>query len=361
MSEEKTEHKNAPSRRSSTATLSDLSKAFWLLDERIGYLGHQGDPFPDADVYDLGKCLDKIASTKDLAHQLSKRFRNPKIRETLIVLARLRSELELAHSKLGFAAAPSFSETPGDAEQTANDLAAMEKEVQSNLNEVYDKLLPAIKQTYHRDLITIAATLEADSLLPDEHIENEWAPEGTECKDFQKKTANEVLGLVLEAGSRAYFRKQVEAFDCKVKEHQAEMEQIKKDYEANPKLKAEAEEVIDRACAKGSNENPDVFDCVEGKGYLENFKNYIYYDNGNYWGPIAQTPDLVHYMTEFLDCPFPDNHKQLPNDDEKLICYYTLLAVVHDRFVSENTIFCEPYFFNSNGWPATLWRRIKQG
>ncbi|MHC4133147.1 MAG: hypothetical protein ACYSSP_13050 [Planctomycetota bacterium] len=160
-----------------------------------------------------------------------------------------------------------------------------------------------------------------------------------EHNDFLQKVAMDVFGLVLEPDKRAYFRKQVEAFSQKVKEHQNELDKIKKDYEANSKLKKEARKLADQVFAEGSEVNQEVFYACEGKGFLEDFKDYIYYDNGNYWGPIAQTPDLVHYMTDFLDSPIPNDHKKPPSGGEKILCYYTLLSAIHDKHVKEKPIF----------------------
>ena len=303
MSEEKTEHKNAPSRRSGTPGLADLAKELWDLHQSISILANNPFCYPDADGYS-GEVLAKVARTKELTKALFSTHNDPLIKEALVVLSKLHKRVELIDNDLSFIASPPCPDNRYSTEEAAAFIEETDKETAATLKKL-EKELPIFKEKHGAILEDIAARIEVFSNTKDDHQGN-----------FLQKTKDEVFDLALEPDSRAYFRKQVEAFDYKVKEHQAEMEQIKKDYEANPKLKAEVKEVVERVFADGSNENPEVFYCVEGKGYLENFKNYIYYDNGDYWGPIAQTPDLVHYMTEFLGCPLPDDHKKLPNDNE---------------------------------------------
>jgi len=170
-----------------------------------------------------------------------------------------------------------------------------------------------------------------------------------EHRDFLRQTAMAVFELVLMPNNMTYFRKQVEAFSRKNEEHQKELQEIKKDYEANSELQEAAKKLDDQIKNAPVNENglSDLemdFDNTHGWGMLENFKDYIYYD-GDFWGPSAQTIDLVTFLVTppsswMFDLP------KMPNDAEKLICSYTLLSAIHDKYIKEKPIFFDELYYN---------------
>lgn len=204
-----------------------------------------------------------------------------------------------------------------------------------------------------------AAILEADDILygsmPQERTTKPWDAKqqkfAEEHKDFLRKIAMDVFGLVSTPDIRAYFHKQVEAFSHKVEEHQKELEKIKKDYEANSELQEAAKKLDEQIRNDPVNEhglsNLEMqFDFTHGWGMLKNFKDYICYDGG-FWGPEKQTVDLVFYLTHFPDFE-PYEMPITPIDAEKLICSYTFLSAIHDKYIKEKPIFFDELYYNQN-------------
>lgn len=336
-------------------TLSLLSRRLRHLLRILRWFRHfKGPETNKADdaLRQITDFLDKVRLTEGTVSSLS----HPLVPETLLRLIKWRHQaLETQRAiKWDIKQKP-----PYDSDSVAVD----------RIQHVYTELLCYMATVEH-----YADVFEADDILyrsiPRERIPKPWDAKqqkfAEEHKDFLRKIAMEVFALVLTPDKRAYFRKQVEAFSHKVEDHQKELEKIKKDYEANSKLQEAARKLNEQI------ENTPVIeelgcsdlqidlDMTNGWGMLESFKDYVYYAGG-FWGPQTEKVNLVHYLSHFPNFHLGDFEK-IPNEAEKLICSYTLLTTIHDKYIKEKPIFFDKpdyLYYNSNPqhWVVTIEQR----
>lgn len=190
-----------------------------------------------------------------------------------------------------------------------------------------------------------------------------------EHKDFLRQVANEVYGLVRDQANMARFRSQVKLFCEKNEEHQKELEQIKKDYEANPELQKAWQKAIDSS-RTDEDEIPDIVMDVEIDKVvnLGGFEDYVWHDG--FWGPPTKTADLWKFLTPPPDRDFPPEWaywgfvlSKQPDDDEILICYYALLAAIYDGQLPDKRIYIDGIYKGTwslrNHWMGKLWQKCQ--
>ena len=97
-----------------------------------------------------------------------------------------------------------------------------------------------------------------------------------------------------------------------------------------------------------------------GKAPIE---GYVWEGAGGYWREPdrGDTPDVTTWFFPYWTLHWPDRFgcekaqsfkgERLPNDQERLMCYYVLLAIVHDNALASpltQSIYFRPY--DRNGW-----------
>ncbi|MHC4354780.1 MAG: hypothetical protein ACYS0H_18920 [Planctomycetota bacterium] len=204
-----------------------------------------------------------------------------------------------------------------------------------------------------------------------------------EHRDFLREIANKVYGLVRDPVTMARFRSQLRLFCEKNEEHQKEVERLRRASLTDSKLQSAIKKLEKKIWGKTWEEmteeerngvHPLESDSRANK--LEGFEHYVShahledYDGGRsycqFWGPAAKTASLC----EFLESPetrewgsFPNywsfEFSREPDDDEKLICCYALLANIHDMQILEKPIFTAKIYNGAwrlrNKWKGMLW------
>jgi hypothetical protein len=205
-----------------------------------------------------------------------------------------------------------------------------------------------------------------------------------EHKGFLRKIANEVYELVRNTANMVRFREQVKIFCEKNEEHQREIELLEKASLADSKLQEAIKKNEKKMWGKTWEEmtegekgsidpDPPGFHVAKPEG----FENYVFHthlkDSGNkynsyhqFWGLPAKTSGLLEFLTpppereggfypDFWDFEF----SKQPDDNEKLVCCYALLAIIHDIQILEKPIFTAKIYNGTwnlrNKWKGILW------
>jgi predicted RNA-binding protein with RPS1 domain len=186
-----------------------------------------------------------------------------------------------------------------------------------------------------------------------------------EHSDFLRKVANEVYELVRNPETMTRFRERIRIFCEKNEENQREVEQLKKDSKADPKLQVSIKNLEKKTWGKTWDEMTDEertqVDFEELLGTLpEGYENYVW-DEGFCISP--KTANLQIYLTpptdwgREIDWRFWEYQATAASDDDKIISCYALLVAIHDTRISEKPIYTNKVY---NGRWRLVSKWIKQ-
>jgi len=167
-----------------------------------------------------------------------------------------------------------------------------------------------------------------------------------EHQGFLFEIAAKVDNLIADDRSKRGFRSHIQNFRAKVASYKSELESYKKAAEADPKL----------------------LDLNYGKPPKEGYEWH-----SNFWAPPTDTCNPLDWFPPNSYLLWPDSHSRqlkatnynarLPNNNERLMCYYVLLATVHDKVLTDpqyERIWFDPNYkgdrFFLDAWANGLWQ-----